>query len=87
VVIAHNAPRAEALRYPDGLMTRPRYDAVCTRAGDWWAVDVPSVPGLHTQARRPEEVEAIVRDALALLLEVPSDSFDVWVTVVGPSLP
>jgi hypothetical protein len=54
------------------------------RVGDWWAIDVPEVPRIHTQARRLAQVEGMARDAIALLLDVPEDSFDV---VVRPVLP
>ena len=37
--------------------------AVCTRSGGWWAVEVPEIPGLFTQARRLDQVEDMVRDA------------------------
>lgn len=59
---------------------RRRYEALCTREGNWWAIDVPDVPGVHTQAKRLDQAEAMARDALALMLEVPPDSFDVDVT-------
>ncbi len=59
---------------------RQRYEALCSREGNWWAIDVPDVPGVHTQAKRLDQAEAMARDALALMLEVPPDSFDVDVT-------
>lgn len=55
------------------------------RSGDWWAVEVPDVPGLFTQVRRLEQVADYVRDAAAGLgvdiadvkVEVdPSDNLD-----------
>lgn len=33
------------------------------RSGDWWAIEVPEVPGLFTQARRLEQVVDTVRGA------------------------
>lgn len=60
-------------------MSRLTYAAVCRRVGDWWAIDVPDAQGVHTQARRLEQVEAMARDAVALLCNVPADSFDVTV--------
>lgn len=60
-------------------MSRLTYTAVCRRVGDWWAIDVPEAQGVHTQARRLEQVEAMARDAVALLRNVPADSFDVTV--------
>lgn len=54
------------------------------RSGDWWAVSVPELRGVHTQARRPEKAEAVARDAIALFLDVPKDSFDVRIEPVLP---
>ncbi len=65
-------------------MRQKAYRALCRRVGDWWAIDVPEVPRLHTQARRLDQVEEMARDAIALLLDIPDDSFDV---VVQPVLP
>lgn len=60
------------------------YTAHCRRSGDWWAVTVPEVRGVHTQARRLDQVPAMARDAIALLEDIPADSFDV---VLVPELP
>lgn len=64
------------------MSERRRYKALCTREGDWWAVDVPEVPGVHTQAKRLDHAEGMARDAIALMLEVPLDSFDVEIEPV-----
>jgi predicted RNase H-like HicB family nuclease len=53
------------------------YIARCERSGGWWAITVPELKGLHTQAKRLDQVEPVVRDAIALVLNIPSDSFDV----------
>ncbi len=60
-------------------VSRPTYTAVCRRVGDWWAIDVPQVRGVHTQARRLDQVEAMARDAVALLRNVSADSFAITV--------
>lgn len=65
-------------------MKRKTYTARCQRSGDWWAISVPELRGVHTQARRLEKAEAMVRDAIALFLDVPSDSFDVRIEPVLP---
>lgn len=64
-------------------VSRPTYTAICRRVGDWWAIDVRELRGLHTQARRLDQAEAMTRDAIALLRDVPADSFDV---IVEPHL-
>lgn len=39
------------------------------RAGDWWAVRVPELPGVYTQARRLDQVAEQVADAVATMLD------------------
>ena len=64
---------------------RPKtYTARCERVGDWWAISVPELRGVNTQARRLEKVEAMVREAIALFLDVPQDSFDIRIEPVLP---
>jgi predicted RNase H-like HicB family nuclease len=65
-------------------MKRKTYTAHCQRAADWWAISVLELRGVHTQARRLEKAESMARDAIALFLDVPADSFDVR---IEPKLP
>ena len=58
---------------------RVSYMAECRRVGDWWAISVPEVPGVFTQARRLDQAEEMARDAIATMLSVPARSFDVVV--------
>jgi len=58
--------------------------ALSRRSGDWWAVEVPEIDGLFTQARRLDQVPAMVTDAASLLTSRPEEDFTV--TVV-PQLP
>ncbi len=44
-----------------------RVTATARRSGDWWAIEVAEVPGLFTQVRRLDQVEAMVKDAAELL--------------------
>ncbi len=60
---------------------RPQYAALCRRSGNWWAIDIPDVPGAFTQSRRLEHAQSMARDAIALLLDVDPLSFDVEVRV------
>ena len=41
--------------------------AVAERCDGWWAVEVPEIPGLFTQARRLDQIDGMVRDAAGLL--------------------
>ncbi|MBU8858470.1 MULTISPECIES: type II toxin-antitoxin system HicB family antitoxin [unclassified Micromonospora] len=61
-----------------------KYTAKCVRSGDWWAITVPEIKGVFSQARRLNQVEAMAREAIALLLDVDPQSFDVD---VRPDLP
>lgn len=44
------------------------------RAGSWWAISVPDLPGVFSQARRRDEVEDMARDVIALYLDVPGNA-------------
>ena len=62
-----------------------RVTATATRVGEWWAIEVPDVAGgLHTQARRLDQVTSAVADAVALVAGVPRDSIDVDVSTKLP---
>jgi hypothetical protein len=65
-------------------MSRRTFTATCQRSQGWWAIRVPEVRGAFSQARRLQHVERMVRDVVALALEVPPDSFDVRVEVMLP---
>jgi len=58
------------------------YRVECRRRAGWWAISSPDVPGALTQARRLEHVESQARDAIAALLDVTEDSFDLDVRPV-----
>lgn len=58
---------------------RPRYTAEAELSGGWWAITVPELPGLYSQARRLDRVEYMARDLISLWLEVAPDSFDIAV--------
>lgn len=48
-------------------------------------VTVPNLPTLVTQTRRLDQVESRTREAIALLLELPSDSFDLALEISLPA--
>jgi predicted RNase H-like HicB family nuclease len=66
------------------MTSRPTYHATATPDGKFLAVEIHDLPpdmvGV-TQGRTVDEAEAMARDAIALLLEVPEDSFDLVLTV------
>lgn len=48
------------------------------------AIRVPELRGVYSQARRLADVEAMARDAVALVNEVAPDSFDITVDTRTP---
>ena len=64
---------------------RRTYSARAVRHGDWWAISVPALRGVHSQSRRLDQAERMARDAISLFLDVPVKSVDVEVEAVLPS--
>lgn len=54
--------------------------AHATRSGEWWAIEVPEIPGLFTQAKRLDQIEPVVAEAASDLSGDPAESFSVEVT-------
>lgn len=61
------------------MTERMTYDVEAIRSGGWWALRVPTVPGVHSQVRRLHDADDMARDAISLALDVPAESFDVYV--------
>ena len=61
-----------------------RYTIRARRSGRWWALDAEGLRGVHTQVRRIDQAEDMARDAIAGVLEVAPDSFEV---IVVPEMP
>ena len=53
--------------------------AIAHRSGDCWAVEVPEVDGAFTQAKRLDQIPAMVSDAVSLLEDVPAEQVEVTV--------
>lgn len=66
------------------MVAMKRYTATCRRVDNWWAISVPELKGVHTQARRLDQVEDMARDAIALMLDVSPNTIEVD---VKPELP
>jgi DNA-directed RNA polymerase specialized sigma24 family protein len=58
--------------------------AKAIRSEGWWAVEVPEIKGLFTQARRLDQVKAMVLDAASLLTDRPESDFEVALEVDLP---
>jgi predicted RNase H-like HicB family nuclease len=65
--------------------TGKTYSAKAVRSGDWWAITIAELKGVHSQARRLDQAEAMAREAIGLFLDVPMNSFDVTVIPVLPA--
>lgn len=61
---------------------RKTYVAEARRSGRWWAIEVPELKGVFSQARRLADVEPMAREAIALMLDLSPRSFDVVVQPV-----
>jgi DNA-directed RNA polymerase specialized sigma subunit len=55
------------------------YTVTATRDGNWWSLIATDVDGreVASQSRRLDQADAAIRDAIALVLDVDKDSFDV----------
>ncbi len=62
-----------------------KYQVRADRSGQWWSIEA-SVPraSVWTQARRIDQIEATVREAIALALDVTPDSFEINVHIEIP---
>jgi predicted RNase H-like HicB family nuclease len=69
-------------------MNRPTYKiTVEMDTNGWWFVDVPDVPGAHTQGQTLARARANAREVIALMGDLPSgaeDSFDLDETIKLP---
>jgi len=61
------------------------YSATAVRSGDWWAITVAELKGVHSQARRLDQAEAMAREAISLFMDVSPDAFNVTVVPVLPA--
>jgi hypothetical protein len=60
----------------DGQMSRAQYQVAVTQEDVYWIAEVAGVRGAAVETRRLDRLEDELRDGLALLLDVPADSFD-----------
>ena len=52
------------------------YRVEAVRSGDWWAITMPELAGVFSQAKRLDQVESRAREAIAMMLDIDE-------TVVG----
>lgn len=46
------------------------YRVEAVRSGDWWAITVPELTGVFSQAKRLDQVESRAREAIAMMLDI-----------------
>jgi predicted RNase H-like HicB family nuclease len=51
--------------------------AKVVRSGGWWAIEVPEVPGVYSQAKRLDQVPDVVADAVATMLDIEPEGVEV----------
>jgi len=77
--VDHATGRSQARR---GLVDMITYRVTATREGDWWSLVASNVGGreVASQSRRLDQADAAIREAIALVLDVEHDAFDVDIT-------
>lgn len=62
------------------------YQVDVVRSGNWWSITVPALTGVFSQAKRLDQVEAMAREAIALMLDIDNaDVGDIEVVVTPPA--
>jgi hypothetical protein len=65
------------------IRRRPRYLFTIEPDGEHWLVRTDDLVNVFTQVEDPADAPAAARSVTALMLDVPADSFDVEVRLVG----
>jgi predicted RNase H-like HicB family nuclease len=65
------------------MTERKTYTVITGREKNWWWIEIPDVKSGFSQAKLYRQVEAMAREVISLLLDVPEDSFDVSVQIKG----
>lgn len=64
-------------------MNTQRIEAIATREGKWWEINLPGL-GTRTAARRLADVQEMAEECAALWLDVEPDTLDVHVRIDLP---
>lgn len=66
---------------------RTVYQVRAIRSGRWWALETEQVARARSQARRLDQAEPMIREAIAMVLDIEPDSFDIEIRpVLDPDL-
>jgi predicted RNase H-like HicB family nuclease len=55
------------------------YRVLARRTGEWWALEVPDLPGVFSQAKRLDQADEAAREAIAVMLDVEPEEISVEV--------
>ncbi|MBU7600717.1 hypothetical protein JGS22_024585 [Streptomyces sp. P38-E01] len=55
------------------------YEVTARRSGDWWALEVPELPGVFSQTKRLDQADEAAREAIALMADVEPEEVHVRV--------
>ena len=58
-------------------MIKTKYRAVIQQSGKFWAISVPEVSGLYSQALSRETVEKMTPEAIAFWFQTNPQAFDI----------
>ena len=61
------------------------YRVIARRTGEWWALEVPDLPGVFSQAKRLEQADEAAREAIAVMLDVEPEEITVKIEPVLPA--
>ncbi|MBM4794855.1 type II toxin-antitoxin system HicB family antitoxin [Streptomyces sioyaensis] len=61
------------------------YRVTARHAAKWWALEVPDLPGVFSQAKRLDKAEEAAREAIAVMLDVETEDVEVEIEPVLPS--
>ena len=52
------------------MNSKQTYRVEAVRSGDWWAITVPGLAGVFSQAKRLDQVESRAREAIAMMADI-----------------
>lgn len=64
-------------------MSVKEYQVIATPSEGWWSIDVPEVPGAHTQGRTESEVFFMAIEVISLILDCPKEEIAIRVDYRG----
>lgn len=66
------------------MVAMTAYQVNARRSGDWWALEVPELPGVFSQAKRLDKADQAAREAIAVMLDVEPEDVEVSIDAQLP---